>query len=278
MSPTGHRVVSARSLVTDVGLPDHEATRLLESASGRTRTSLIQDDKISADVAERFSDLAARRQSGEPLQYIEGSAQFGPIEVAVDSRVLIPRPETEQLWELVSFRLGDDPPQTIVDLGTGSGVLALALKHRFPKAEVHAVDVSASAIVVARRNIAESGDSIELYQGDLFEPLPSALRGRVDLLISNPPYIATSDHPELPSEVRDHEPPIALFGGDDGMNVLRRIVAQAPEWLSSGGLLACEIGADQGSAVAELAADLEPNIVKDLSGKDRFLIAQKGLQ
>ena len=238
----------------------------------------MRDDKISAEIAARFSDLAARRQSGEPLQYIEGSAQFGPIEVAVDSRVLIPRPETEQLWEMVSIRMADDPPQTIVDLGTGSGVLALALKHRFPKAEVHAVDVSASAIAVAERNIAQSGDSVALYHGDLFDPLPSTLRGRVDLLISNPPYIATSDHPELPAEVRDHEPPIALFGGDDGVRVLRRIVAEAPEWLSSGGLLACEIGENQGSAIAEFAADLEPTIFKDLSGKDRFLIAQKGLQ
>ncbi|MCP3977375.1 MAG: peptide chain release factor N(5)-glutamine methyltransferase [bacterium] len=278
MIPTGHRVVSARTLVTDVELPDHEATRLLESASGRNRTSWIRDDTISAEVAERFSDLASRRQAGEPLQYIEGSSQFGPIEVAVDPRVLIPRPETEQLWELTISKLAARPPRVVVDLGTGSGVLAIAVKHQFPEAEVHAVDVSMAALEVARRNVTETGAAIELHRGDLFEPLPPTLRGRVDLVISNPPYIATGEHLNLPSEVRDHEPPVALFGGDDGLDVLRRLIAQAPEWLAPGGLLACEIGADQGDAVVEMAAELDASIVKDLSGRDRFLFAQKGPQ
>lgn len=273
---TGRRVVSARSLVAESDLPVHEAGRLLQSATGRSRASLARDDAIADAEAGRFESLVARRKGGEPLQYLEGSLPFGPIQVAVDPRVLIPRPETEQLWELVVALLADRPPGVIVDLGTGSGNLAIALKHQFPDAEVYAVDVSSDAFDAAAANVAAAGVDVMLYQGDLFSALPTSLRGMVDLVISNPPYVATAQRGELPREVRDHEPAIALFGGPDGLSVIRRITAEAPDWLAIDGLLACEIGSDQGEDVAALAAGMNPEIVDDISGRNRFLIARKG--
>ncbi len=275
---TGRRVVSARSLVGAASVPDHEAVRLLETATGRDRASLVTDDDVVSSAAAAFQALVARRRAGEPLQYLEGSVPFGPVDVAVDPRVLIPRPETEQLWELVTNRLAADPPAVVVDLGTGSGNLAIALKHRFPAAAVHAVDVSAEALQVARCNAATAGLDIDLYLGNLYSSLPPGLRGKVDLVISNPPYIAVGEHDTLPVEVRDHEPAVALLAGADGLEILRQIITEAPSWLRSGGLLACEIGAGQGRAVAALAADMNPEIIQDLSGRDRFLIAQKGTE
>jgi len=270
--------MTARSLVDEAGLPEHEAARLLEKATGRSRTELASRPAIERHEAARFADLTERRRSGEPLQYIEGSSQFGPIEVAVDPRVLIPRPETEQLWELLVARLAGSAPGVIVDLGTGSANLAIALKHSFPAAHIHAVDLSADALAVARENITLSGLDIAVYLGDLFAALPDKLAGQVDIVVSNPPYIASEERETLPAEVLDHEPAIALFGGEDGLDVLRRIIASAPNWLRPGGLLACEIGAGQGAAVLELAAGLDPQIIEDLSGRDRFLIAQKGME
>ncbi len=273
---TGRRVISARSLVADAELPVHEAARLLETATGRDRVSIARDDAVHPEQVKLFDHLVARRRTGEPLQYIEGSSQFGPVEVAVDSRVLIPRAETEQLWELVVANMSALPPAVIVDLGTGSGNLALALKHAFRDAEVHAVELSPQAFELAQMNVARSGLDVQMYLGDLFEPLPGGLRGAIDLLISNPPYIATGERDSLPAEVRDHEPEMALFAGDDGLDVLRRIVGAAPEWLSPGGLLACEIGADQAERASELVTWGRPEIVKDLAGRDRFLLITKG--
>lgn len=275
---TGRRVVTARSLIDEAGLPEHEAARLLQKATGRNRTELAREPAVDRRDADRFAELAGRRLRGEPLQYIEGSSQFGPIEVAVDSRVLIPRPETEQLWELVVARLAGTSPHVIVDLGTGSANLAIALKHSFPAAHVHAVDISPDAVAVARENVSASGLQVTVYQGDLFGALPESLLGEVDLLVSNPPYIACGESESLPIEVRDHEPAVALFAGEDGLEVLRRIISAAPEWLRPGGLLACEIGAGQRAAVEELASGLTKEVIKDLSGRDRFLIAQKGME
>ena len=273
---TGRRVVSARSLVADAELPTHEASRLLQAATGRDRASLARDDAVTSAHAQTFEELVARRARGEPLQYIEGTSQFGPIEVVIDPRVLIPRPETEELWEFVVSRLAADPPAVVVDLGTGSGNLALAIKHSFRHAEVHAVELSVGAFEVARMNVAKTGLDVHVHNGDLFAPLPAALRGQVDLIVSNPPYVSSDERGSLPAEIRDHEPAMALFAGSDGLDVLRRVIDSSETWLAPGGLLACEIGSDQGAAATKLVSWADPEIVTDLSGRDRFLFATKG--
>jgi len=278
VTATSRRLNTALSLVTGSDLPEHEAARLLAVATGRDRASLARDGAISAAAASRFAALAERRRAGEPLQYLEGTSQFGPVDLIVDPRALIPRPETEQLWEVVTTRLATRPPSVAVDLGTGSGNLAIALKERFPGADVHATDISLEALDLARANAVANGAEIEFHDGDLFAALPAELAGKVDLIISNPPYIATGERADLAPDVRDHEPDVALFAGDDGLDVLRRILTESSAWLAPAGLLACEIAESQGDQVLALATTFAASIHLDLAGKERFLIAQKGAE
>lgn len=255
----------------DCGLPRHEAERLLAAATGRSRRELTPQAVISEAEWLRFRQLCARRLGGDPLQYLEGSAPFGPLELLVDSRVLVPRPETEQLAEIavaVAPR-----PAVVVDLGTGSGALALYLKHRHPGARVLAVDISPGALEVARRNGQRLGLAVEWLEGDLFDPLPGELRGGVSLVVSNPPYVAEAEWAELPEDVR-REPREALVAGPRGTEVLGRIAAEVAEWLAPEGVVVCEIGETQGKeAVAHFhRAGLRPEVRRDLTGRDRFLL------
>ncbi len=168
-------------------IPDHEYERIAAAVTGRDRPALTAEP-FTADEQVRIEALVARRESGEPLQYLEGSVQFGPIDLIVDERALIPRPETERVWEEAVASLREAGPGTvIVDLGTGSGALALALKHAFPEAQVYGVDISEDALALAKENAAHTGLDVTFLHGDLFEPLPKRLMGRVDLLVSNPP-------------------------------------------------------------------------------------------
>jgi len=259
------------------GLPKHEYDRLLGLATGRSRAGLVRDAPLTAEERQRLDALLARRRAGEPLQYLEGAIPFGPIEVAVDRRALVPRPETEQVWEAAVACLGDAGPGTVVvDLGTGSGVLALALKHSFPAARVIAVDVSPGALDLARENAASTGLDIEILEGDLFEPIDPALHGRVDLVVSNPPYVTESEWPTLAPEVRDHEPYSALVAGPHGTEVLGRIAEEAYWWLGVGGWVVCEIAETQGSAVLELFGGYDREVRRDLAGRDRILVARRG--
>jgi release factor glutamine methyltransferase len=267
----GLRTTSSTDLLRSVpDLPDHEARRLLETATGRSWTDLLLGVEVAAEEIEVFRALVERRRSGEPLQYIEGSVPFGPIEVAVDPRVLVPRPETEQLYEIAEAVVED--PLVIVDLCTGSGNLAIALKHRFPTATVYATDISSDAVDLARENAREAGLDVTILLGDLFEPLPGHLRGRVDLIVSNPPYLAAAEVADLPVDVRDHEPTMALVAGPVGDEVLARIAEAAPDWLRPGGVVVCEISEFHGSVVAGHFASLRGDIQRDLSGKERFVI------
>lgn len=235
-------------------LPAHERRRLL--ASG------LSDVEV----------LARRRLEGEPLQYLEGTAPFLDFEVVVDRRVLIPRPETEHLFEL-ALSLADGP-SVVVDLGTGSGVLALAAARAFPRAAVHAVDVDAGALAVAGENARRLGVSVELHHGDLFDPLPSALRGVIDLVVSNPPYVADGEWPSLPVDVR-HEPPVALMGGHDGTEVLKRIAGAVREWVRPNGLVVCEMGEEHGRAMREAFGAIgSVSIHQDPAGRDRYVAAR----
>jgi release factor glutamine methyltransferase len=244
---------------------------------GPSRAALFAAPVQDAEERTRLEALVARRLAGEPLQYLEGRIPFGPIEVAVDRRALIPRPETEQLWELAVALLGRAGPGTpLVDVGTGSGALALALKHAFPTAPVYATDLSAEALGLARENAAANGLEVTFLEGDLLDPLPPGLRGRVEMIISNPPYVSVAEWASLPDEIRLHEPQRALVAGPEGTEVLARLAAESYWWLGVGGWLVCEIGETQGEAVLSLFGAYEREVRPDLTGRPRFLVARKG--
>ena len=262
-----HDVVSR---VTDI--PDHEVVRLLMAASHTTRSQVLLGFDVSDTALSEFERLVRRRRAAEPLQYIEGSVPFGPVEIHVDPRVLIPRPETEYMFELVVEMLED--PKVIVDLCTGSGSLALALVSTFPDATVYATDLSQDAVSVARENAATNNVDVEILVGDLFDPLPGDIRGRVDLVISNPPYIAQGDMSGLPVDVRA-EPAMALLGGPNGDEILERIARSMGEWLSPDGIFMCEISEYQGDRVVELFHAFAPTVLSDLTGRDRYVVGQR---
>lgn len=237
-------------------IPEHELRRLQAIAS------------LDRDL----DDLIARRVAGEPLQYIEGTAPFASLDLVVDERVLIPRPETEGLFEMATRMVR--APEVIVDLCTGSGALALALKKTFPSAAVFATDISPEAIEVATVNRFRTGLQVYIAEGDLFDPLPAAIVGTVDLIVANPPYVAEVDFGGLPRDVQ-REPRIALVSGPSGLEVIQRIGAVAAQWLRPGGVFICEIGETQGVSAASSLSDLPGVVRQDLSGRDRYLVAVK---
>jgi release factor glutamine methyltransferase len=253
-------------------LPDHESIRLLLAAAGADRTWMLGNPAVSGEVADRFGSFVGRRRRGEPLQHIEGSVRFGPIDLQSDGRALIPRPETERLWELCVALLEGIEAPVIVDLCTGSGNLALALKHAIPDAEVLGTDLSRDAISLAAENRAGLGLDVTFIEGDLFAVLPRALRQRVDLMVSNPPYVSDGQYLVLPTEITDYEPRSALVAGPDGLDVLRRIAAGAIDWLRPGGAIVCEIGETQGDLCRSIFSTYQPAIERDLAGRDRFVL------
>jgi release factor glutamine methyltransferase len=260
-----------------VTLPPHELRRLRAAASGRSQASLVAAPALGEAEQRDLDALVERRLTGEPLQYLEGTVPFGPIEVMVDTRALIPRPETEQVWETAVARLGRAGPGTaIVDVGTGSGVLALALEHAFGSAAIFATDASADALALASANGTRLGSRVEFLHGDLLDPLPQRLRGRVDLIVSNPPYVSEAEFSDLPPEVRDHEPRDALVAGPAGTEILERLAHEAYWWLGVGGWVVCEIGETQGPAVLDLFGAYDREVIRDLTGRDRILVARKG--
>ena len=253
------------SLRGDSVLPTHERFRLLVAVAGRGRGNGMGEPALNSDQQRRFDELVARRLSGEPLQYLEGTITFGPLEMMmVDRRVLIPRPETEYLFELVA----EGPvPNLVVDLCTGSGALALALKHRFPASRVIGTDVSDAALEVARANGVVNDLAVEWYAGDLFDAVPGQVAGMIDLLVSNPPYIAEGDWDGLPEDVR-REPRQALVAGPTGMEIAGKVLAVARSWLAPSGQGWVEVGEDQAQILAKQFAG---QVVIDQYGRDRFV-------
>jgi release factor glutamine methyltransferase len=262
---------SAATVVATSALPRHEAERLLMSAAKLSRSQLVVIGEVDDAALQGFRSLEARRLAGEPLQYLEGEVPFGSVSITVDPRVLIPRPETEELLELAIGLV--ESPERIVDLCTGSGNLAVALAARFPVAEVHATDISADAVDVARDNAERNGVTVELGVGDLFDPLPERLEGRVDLIVANPPYLADSELDGLSTDVL-REPHGALVAGPTGLEVVARIANAAPAWLAPGGVIACEVSEFHGAAAVDLFEDMGAQLVTDMFGKDRFVIGR----
>ena len=234
-----------------VQAPRREAEWLVEAATGLDRPALLSHKgPVPVSWLQLVEDLARRRAAGEPLQYLTGVAGFRNLELAVGPGVFIPRPETEALVDLAMKRL---PGHGIaVDAGTGSGAVALAIAQERPDATVYATESSSEALKWAIRNRDTLGLAVTMVQGDLLEVLPKKLRGRIDVLASNPPYIALEEHTALPVDVIDHEPHEALFSGDDGLNLIRRLTEEAETWLRPGGWILLEIGEHQRSIVASL--------------------------
>ena len=238
----------------------------------RLQIYLEFEREVDEATLEILRGLVKRRVAGEPLQYVTGEAEFCGLKLAVDRRVLIPRPETDLLVEVVAAR----QPATVVDVGTGSGCIALALAQRLPAAEVTAVDVSADALAAAKANASryDFKNFTRLLQSDLLSIFPDSFT--VDAIVSNPPYIASGELAQLPREVKDFEPAQALFAGVDGLEVIRRLVLEAKRFLSPTGFVALEIGAGQCAAVTQLfesAGYQVAQVEKDLQGHERVIVA-----
>ncbi|WP_042365778.1 putative protein N(5)-glutamine methyltransferase [Streptacidiphilus neutrinimicus] len=233
-----------------------EEAQLLLAAAAEASASQTSDPGDPAGATSALDALVRRRAEGEPLEYVLGWARFCGLRVEVDPGVFVPRPRTEFLVECAA-EAGREA-SVIVDLCCGTGALGAALTERLGAAgsravELHAADIDPAAVRCAARNIARFGG--RTYQGDLFDALPEALRGRIDILLANTPYVPTDDIPFLPSEARDHEARVALDGGADGLAVMRRVAAEAHRWLAPGGVVLVETSEQQrDAALAEFAA------------------------
>ena len=267
-----------------VETPDVDARRIIEAASGAAPAGLdgVLGDPATTLAATRFHAMLQRRCSGEPLQYVVGSWGFRRLDLMVDRRVLIPRPETEVVagWaiaeaERLSSERHDADPVTVADLGTGSGAIALSVAVECPRARVFATDVSADALAVARANLAGLGRAaarVSLHEGDWYEAMPDALRGSVDVVVSNPPYIGAGE--ELPPVVADWEPPVALRSGPVGDEALRQVIGGAVQWLRPGGAVVLEVASHRAQESARLAADAgfaDVRVERDLAGLERVV-------
>ncbi|ATB49160.1 peptide chain release factor N(5)-glutamine methyltransferase [Corallococcus macrosporus] len=238
----------------------------------RVRLYVDLDRPLSKEELGAYRALIERRMAGEPTQYLTGVREFYNRPFKVDARVLIPRPETELLVEAALRMLPRDAPGRALDVCTGSGCIAISLAAERPQATVTATDLSPDACALARENAQALGvaDRVTVLQGDLFAPVPAGERFQV--VVSNPPYIASGEIPGLSAEVR-REPKLALDGGPDGLVAVRRVVTGARQWLEPGGLLAMEIGEDQGPAVLELlraAGYADARVEKDLERRERM--------
>jgi release factor glutamine methyltransferase len=238
------------------------------------------DDPASPETQSALATLITRRQSGEPLQYITGHAEFFGLSFAVAPGVLIPRPETEHLVEEVQS-LAQQQPQIphlkIADVGTGSGAIAIALAHQLPQSHLTAVDLSPQALAIARENARQNqvADRITFLEGDLLAPLAGQ---SFNIIVSNPPYIPLSDLPSLSVEVRDHEPHSALFAGTDGLAIYQCLIPDAYPLLHPGGWLALEIGYGQQPAIAHLLQQsgyTQIHFLPDYQGIPRVATAQR---
>jgi release factor glutamine methyltransferase len=249
--------VSARARLVDAGIQPETAAR---DADLLARHALKWDmatwlarrpEPATPEFIREFDSLLARRQTREPVAYIRGIQEFWGREYAVTPAVLIPRPETELLIETAGEYLRTHPAASVVDVGTGSGCIAVTLALEFPNATVRATDISTEALQVARANATRWHAPVNFINKSLLTDVPRP----IDLIVSNPPYVAKRDAPALSREVRDYEPAVALYGGTDGWDTIRALLAMAPEALRANGLLLMELGYGQSeSLAAEISA------------------------
>ncbi|CAN5543035.1 peptide chain release factor N(5)-glutamine methyltransferase [soil metagenome] len=281
MAEAADALVAAGLLSADV-----DARRIVEEASGHEGAALHAhlDDPATVNGVAALDRMVERRRNGEPLQYVLGRWGFRTLDLMVDARVLIPRPETEGLVDHVHRELeringqGGHDQLVVLDLGCGSGAIGLAVAAERRDVELHALDRDPEAVAVTRANLAGlgvAGASVAVHEGSWFAPLPADLAGRVAAVVANPPYVAASD--ELPTEVGGWEPAGALVSGATGLEAIAEILADAPTWLVPGGAVVIEIGETQGPAArdrAEAAGLSEAEVRTDLLGRDRVLVAR----
>lgn len=242
---------------------------------GKDRAWLLThpDEPIAIPDLNHYQEKISRRADHEPIQYIIGEQEFYGLAFRVTPAVLIPRPETEHLVEAALDRLPHQQPIRIADIGTGSGAIAVALAHHLPLAQISALDISPPALAVARENAArhQVAGRIDFLESDLL----SAVQGEIfDAIVSNPPYVSTKE--ELEPQVRDYEPAAALYAGEQGLDIYRRLVPKAHAALKPGGWLMMEIGHDQSEALASLLSGWDSvEFIRDLQSIPRVAIARK---
>jgi len=268
---TGPHPVSARQ----------DAELLVRSLLGEDRAWLLthRDSDLSSEQLELLNQHLSRRTNGEPIQYITGETEFYGLPFRVTSDILIPRPETEHLVEKVLALAAHFQAPRIVDVGAGSGAIAVALAHHLPHASLTAIDLSSPALAIARENAVHNGvqNRIRFVQGDLLAPVAEE---RFEIVVSNPPYVPTGDKASLAVEVRDFEPALALFAGKDGLDIYRRIIPDAFAALVPGGCIALEIGYGQQAAIRALLAESgfeEIEFTSDLQGIPRVAFGLRRL-
>jgi release factor glutamine methyltransferase len=277
----GRALVAATQRLEEAGsdTASLDAQVILAHILGKERAWLFAhyDQALSQEEAETFTDMVARRAAAEPVAYLVGHREFYGLDLVVDHRVLIPRPETELLVDAVLDHIESRANQQVrmVDVGTGSGAVAVAVAANCPSVQIYAIDLSTSALEVAAENVRrhDSRGQITLLQGDLLSPLPEP----VDIIAANLPYITSRDYPNLMADVRDYEPRLALEAGPEGLDLIERLLDQAPGHLYPGGVIFLEIGADQGQAVLKLVERLLPQarhigLRQDYHGYDRLVV------
>jgi release factor glutamine methyltransferase len=277
-------VAQATQRLADAGVPSPrtDAEELAASVHGVKRGELhtVKD----ADFDARYWEAVARREAREPLQHITGRAYFRYLELHVGPGVFVPRPETESVvdWAIAAVRAMDVVEPLIVDLCTGSGAIALAMAQEVPRAQVHAVELSEDALVWTRKNAGQAGAAVTsrvtLHHGDARTALPQ-LNGQVDLVISNPPYIPLTEWENVAPEARDHDPQLALFSGEDGLDTIRGIERTAHRLLRPGGIVVVEHADTQGGQVpwifSESAGWSDAADHPDLNNRPRFATARR---
>ena len=264
--------------------PEVEAKWIIEEVTGASSTDLPETLSGLATVrgVAKLDALVERRIGGEPIQYVLGHWPFRSIDLLIDQRVLIPRPETEVVTGLALAeldRLGRPDGATIVDLGTGSGAIGLSIAAERPQSRVIITDASSDALAVARANLTGLGNAargVEIAQGSWFEAIPDAYLGQVHLIVSNPPYVPVGD--ELAPSVVDWEPESALRAGHDGLDDLNHIVDNAHSWLVEGGVVVLEMAPEQTETISQRGESLgyESAIHADLAGLDRAVVLRRG--
>jgi len=258
----------------DVDSPRATAEILLASVLGSDRTHVYsRTDGLSAAEARLFGRALCQRCRGTPLQHLTGDQPFRRLTLEVRPGVFVPRPETEVLVGAALEMLDKVEAPVVVDVGTGTGAIALAIKDERPDAQVLATDLSPEAVELARRNASSLGLDVRILEGDLLDPVPEDLRGWIDVIISNPPYVTPEEYQDLPDEVRA-DPELALLGGAD---VYERLAAASLRWLDDGGLLVVEIGAaHRDDVVAVLEREfMEVRVLPDLTGRDRAVMGRR---